>query len=164
MMQTLVNLTLKLLSRPNLILGRLPLVPAGDHGTIPAAMRNSKSQLFKYGECNKDWRPGNGSKLYYINQWAMCWPSDHPNLDSEVAPDRLSLGAAELDANLKQTTCKPMPNQTKGLHVSGLQTYGKLCANQKRIHLSSESIKVDVTLFEHSISDTFLELELSQSH
>ena len=60
------------------ILGRLPLVPAGDHGTIPAAMRNSKSQLFKYGECDKDGRPGSGSKLYYINPWAMRWPSDHP--------------------------------------------------------------------------------------
>ena len=31
------------------ILGRLPLVPAGDHGTIPAAMRNSRRQLFKHG-------------------------------------------------------------------------------------------------------------------
>ena len=41
-------------------------------------MRNSKSQLFKYGECDKDGRPGSGSKLYYINPWAMCWPSDHP--------------------------------------------------------------------------------------
>ena len=49
------------------ILSRLPLVPAGDHGTIPAAMRNIKRQLFKYGECDKDWRPGSGSKLYYIN-------------------------------------------------------------------------------------------------
>ena len=36
------------------ILGKLPLVPAGDHGTIPAAMRNSKGQLFKYGECYAD--------------------------------------------------------------------------------------------------------------
>ena len=61
-----------------LILTRLTLVPAGDHGTIPAAMRNSKSQLFKYGECDKDGRQRSGSKLYYINPWAMCWPSDHP--------------------------------------------------------------------------------------
>ena len=60
------------------ILGLLPLVPAGDHGTIPAAMWNSKQRLFKHGECYKDGRPGSGSKLYYINPWAMCWPSDHP--------------------------------------------------------------------------------------
>ena len=65
-----------ILGRPS-ILGRLFLVPAGDQGTIPAAMRNSKSQLFKYGECNKVWSPGSDSKLYYINQWAMCRPSDH---------------------------------------------------------------------------------------
>ena len=61
------------------ILGRLPLIPAGDHGTIPAAMRHRKKELFEYGECDKSAaRPGTGSKLYYINSWAMCWPSDHP--------------------------------------------------------------------------------------
>jgi hypothetical protein len=59
------------------ILGRLPLVPAGDHGTIPAAMRNRKKELFEYGRCDESARPGTGSKLYYINSWAMCWPSDH---------------------------------------------------------------------------------------
>ena len=60
------------------ILGRLPLIPAGDHGTIPAAMRHRKKELFEYGECDKSAaRPGTGSKLYYINSWAMCWPSDH---------------------------------------------------------------------------------------
>jgi hypothetical protein len=60
------------------ILGRLPLIPAGDHGTIPAAMRHRKKELFEYGKCDKSAaRPGTGSKLYYINSWAMCWPSDH---------------------------------------------------------------------------------------
>ena len=59
-------------------LGTVPLVPAGDHGTIPVAMRNSKSQRLQYGQCNADGRPGSGSKLYYINAWAMCRPSDHP--------------------------------------------------------------------------------------
>ena len=61
------------------ILGRLPLVPAGDHGTIPAAMRNRKKELFEYGKCDESAaRPGTGSKLYYINSWAMCWPADFP--------------------------------------------------------------------------------------
>ena len=60
------------------ILGRLPLIPAGDHGTIPAAMRHRKKELFEYGECGKSAaRPGTGSKLHYINSWAMCWPSYH---------------------------------------------------------------------------------------
>ena len=31
----------------NFSVSSVPLVPAGDHGTIPAAMRNSKSQHFK---------------------------------------------------------------------------------------------------------------------
>ena len=60
------------------ILGRLPLIPAGDHGTIPAAVRNRKKEMFEYGKCDESAaRPGTGSKLYYINSWAMCWPSDH---------------------------------------------------------------------------------------
>jgi len=59
------------------ILGRLPLVPAGDHDTIPAAMRHHKKELFEYGKCDESARPGTGSKLYYINSWAMCWPTDH---------------------------------------------------------------------------------------
>ncbi len=29
------------------ILGRLPLIPVGDHGTIPAAFRHRKKELFK---------------------------------------------------------------------------------------------------------------------
>ena len=49
-----------------------------DHGTIPAVMRNRKKDLFEYGKCDDIGRPGTGSKLYYINSWAMCWPSDHP--------------------------------------------------------------------------------------
>jgi hypothetical protein len=58
-------------------LGRLPLIPAGDHGTIPAEMRHRKKDFFEYGRCDESARPGSGSKLYYINSWAMCWPTDH---------------------------------------------------------------------------------------
>ncbi len=35
------------------ILGRLPLIPAGDHGTIPAEMRHRKKELFDYGRCDR---------------------------------------------------------------------------------------------------------------
>ena len=59
------------------ILGRLALVPVGEHGTIPASLRNNKN-YFSHGECDRDGRPGTGSKLFYINSWAMIWPSDHP--------------------------------------------------------------------------------------
>jgi hypothetical protein len=48
-------------------LGMLPLIPAGDHGTISAALRGSKRELFPLGKCNEDGRPGTGSRLYYIS-------------------------------------------------------------------------------------------------
>ena len=60
------------------ILGRLPLIPVSDHGTIPAVMRNRKKDLFEYGKCDGNGHQGTGSKLYYINSWSMCWLSDHP--------------------------------------------------------------------------------------
>ena len=60
------------------ILGRLPLIPAGDHSTIPASLRGCKQELFPLGKCEEDERPGTGSRLYYISSWAMCWPADHP--------------------------------------------------------------------------------------
>ena len=59
------------------ILGRLALAPAGEHGTIPAFMLATPSAYPK-GKCDEAGRPGTGSKLYYINSWAMSWPSDHP--------------------------------------------------------------------------------------
>ncbi len=46
------------------ILGRLPLIPAGD--------------CSPRGSCDKRGAPGSGSKLFYINLWVMIWPSDYP--------------------------------------------------------------------------------------
>jgi hypothetical protein len=54
------------------ILGRLPLIPAGDHSTIPAALRGSKRELFPLGKVDGDGWQGTGSRLYYISSWAMC--------------------------------------------------------------------------------------------
>ncbi len=34
---------------------------------------DSLKELFEYGKCDESARPGTGSKLYYINSWAMCW-------------------------------------------------------------------------------------------
>ncbi len=59
-------------------MAKLPLIPTGDHGTIPAALRGCKQELFPLGKCDEDGRPGTGSRLYYISSWAMCWPTDHP--------------------------------------------------------------------------------------
>ncbi len=50
----------------------------GDHGTIPAALRGRKRELFPLEKCDEDGRPGTSSRLYYISSWAMCWPTDHP--------------------------------------------------------------------------------------
>jgi hypothetical protein len=36
-----------------------PLIPAGDHITIPAALRGSKRDLVPLGKCSEDQRPGN---------------------------------------------------------------------------------------------------------
>ena len=82
-------------------LGRLPLVPAGDHRTIPAAMRNGKSQLFKYGECDKDGRRGSGSKLYYINQ-CHCGPC--------AGPLTIRRGPRQAEPGSSRTSCKPLAN------------------------------------------------------
>jgi hypothetical protein len=62
------------------ILGRLPLVPVGDTGTIPFSMASKQQAYFPQGTCDQANAPGSGSKLFYINTWAMVWPSDHPVL------------------------------------------------------------------------------------
>jgi hypothetical protein len=46
---------------------RLPLIPVGDHCTIPVALRGSKRDLFPLGKRNEDLQPGTGSRLFYIS-------------------------------------------------------------------------------------------------
>jgi hypothetical protein len=60
------------------ILGRLPLLPAGNYGTIPRSMSRRKEACFPRGMSDREGRPGSGSQLYYINSWAMIWPNDYP--------------------------------------------------------------------------------------
>ena len=62
------------------ILGKLPLSPAGDHGTIPRSMHGRKDACYKLGVCDRQGEPGSGSPLFYINTWAMVWPNDYPAL------------------------------------------------------------------------------------
>ena len=59
------------------ILGKLPLVPAGDFGTIPRSMHGRKEACFPLGVCDRHGDPGSGSALFYINTWAMIWPVDY---------------------------------------------------------------------------------------
>ena len=64
------------------ILGKLPLIPAGDYSTIPQIMHGhtGKEACYKRGVCDQRGagEPGSGSPLYYINTWAMVWPTDYP--------------------------------------------------------------------------------------
>ena len=62
------------------ILGRLPLLPAGNYGTIPRSMSLRKDACFPRGACDRTGRLGSGSPLFYINTWAMIWPTDYPAL------------------------------------------------------------------------------------
>ena len=43
------------------ILGRLPLLPAGNHGTIPRSMSLRRDTCFSRGICDRAGRPGSGS-------------------------------------------------------------------------------------------------------
>ncbi len=65
------------------ILGKLPLIPAGDHVTIPRSMHGRKDMCYPLGVCDHQGpqgEPGSGSPLFYINTWAMVWPYDYPAL------------------------------------------------------------------------------------
>jgi hypothetical protein len=72
------------------ILGRLALVPYGAHGTIPYdwhPLQRSHSSYHGLGVCDSDaqGRPGSGSRLFYINSWAMIWSSDHARSGRDAA-------------------------------------------------------------------------------
>ena len=45
---------------------------------IPRSMSHRKDACFPRGICDSGGRPGSGSPLFYINTWAMIWPTDYP--------------------------------------------------------------------------------------
>lgn len=63
------------------ILGKLPVIPAGDYGTIPYSMQGRKVGCYSRGICDRLNSPGSGSRLFYINTWAMIWPTDYRDCD-----------------------------------------------------------------------------------
>ncbi len=69
------------------ILGRLALVPYGAHGMTSHEWHLLQRTHFPWGVCNQRDKPGSGSKLFYLNSWAMIWSSDYPRtkLDAEYA-------------------------------------------------------------------------------
>ncbi len=59
------------------ILGKLPLIPAGDTSYIPRSMHWCKDTCYPLGivDCHGD--SGSGNPVFYINSWAMIWPVDY---------------------------------------------------------------------------------------
>ncbi len=56
------------------ILGKLPVVPIGDTGTIPFAMRQNERDFVDAAFDTKE-GSGDGSRWWYItgNTWALSW-------------------------------------------------------------------------------------------
>ena len=56
------------------ILGKLPLVPVGDTGTIPHHLRSH----FSTGRASRDRRQGSGDgcRMWFVNSWALGWSRD----------------------------------------------------------------------------------------
>jgi hypothetical protein len=54
------------------ILGKLPVVPVGDTGTIPHHLRNT------FSGAPGDRRPGagDGCRMWFVNSWALGWSRD----------------------------------------------------------------------------------------
>jgi hypothetical protein len=54
------------------ILGKLPVVPIGDTGTIPFAMRQH-ARDFVGAAFDTNEGSGDGSRWWFINTWALSW-------------------------------------------------------------------------------------------
>jgi hypothetical protein len=54
------------------ILGKLPVVPVGETGTIPYCMEDFVGSAFDTRE-----GAGDGSRRWYVNTWALSWSREH---------------------------------------------------------------------------------------
>ncbi len=54
------------------ILGRLPVIPVGDTGTIPYSMLGEAAD-FPGGSFDTQKNKSDGSQWWYINTWALKW-------------------------------------------------------------------------------------------
>ena len=54
------------------ILGKLPVVPVGDTGTIPHHLRN----LFPGAPGDRRQGSGDGCRMWFVNSWALSWSRD----------------------------------------------------------------------------------------
>jgi hypothetical protein len=55
------------------LLAKVPVVPAGDTGTIPpdAPFGLGAGRYGDVGRSDRPDKPGTGSRLYFVNRWAM---------------------------------------------------------------------------------------------
>ena len=56
------------------VLGRLPVVPVGDHGTVQVPFRKGNDFPGACADTRKG--SGDGSRVWYINSFAMSWSRD----------------------------------------------------------------------------------------
>jgi hypothetical protein len=54
------------------ILGKLPVVPVGDTGTIPHRLRNR----FEGAPGDRREGSGDGCRMWFVNSWAFGWSRD----------------------------------------------------------------------------------------
>ena len=52
---------------------RQDLLIAGNTGTIPYSMRGYERAYYPGGKCDSAADKGDGSRLWYVNTWAMKW-------------------------------------------------------------------------------------------
>ncbi len=57
------------------VLGKLPVIPMGDTGTIPFTMRQNAKD-FVDAAFDTSERSGDGSRWWYINMLALSWSSE----------------------------------------------------------------------------------------
>ena len=59
--------------RGDSILGKLPVVPVGDFGTVPHSMRAQIAAQFPGALADRTPGAGDGCPVWYVNSWALGW-------------------------------------------------------------------------------------------
>ena len=62
------------------ILGKLPVVPVGDTGTIPHTMRGGgeRARDLVGARCDREMGKGDGTRWWFVNNWAIGWSREIP--------------------------------------------------------------------------------------
>ena len=61
------------------ILGKLPVVPVGDTGSIPHTMRAERARELVGARCDREIGKGDGTRWWFVNNWAMGWSREIPS-------------------------------------------------------------------------------------